>query len=85
MLVFNLIEPEKIPFLPPLTDASLRRRFQHVTVFRMDGFENRIVAFSAQPLDAGLLREQLLRVGRAHRGCYGVGKHYLTDVLRDGS
>ena len=82
LLVFNLVEPEKIPHLPPLKSRELRKRFKHVKVFRMDGYENRIVAFSESPLETGLLRQHLLKVGRVHPACYGVGKHYITEVLR---
>ncbi|MGB0416003.1 MAG: hypothetical protein ACPGKS_04080 [Coraliomargarita sp.] len=84
MLVFNLVEPEKIPYLPPLKNRELRKRFKYVKVFSMSGYENRIVAFSELPLESERLRENLLEVGRAHPACYGIGKRYRTDVLRDG-
>lgn len=82
MLVFNLVEPEKVPHLPLLKNRELRKRFKYAKVFSMEGYENRIVAFSESLLEASLLRENLLRVGRAHPACYGIGKHYKTEVLR---
>ena len=79
MLVFNLIEPGKVRSLPPARDAALRKRFPHRRVFSIQGYENRVVAFSANPLDSQRLREGLLRIGRTHPRCYGVGRHYQSS------
>lgn len=83
MLVFNLIEPEKVRSLPPVRDAALRKRFPHRRVFSIRGYENRVVAFSAKPLDSARLREGLLRIGRIHPRCYGVSRHYISRPLSD--
>lgn len=82
MLVFNLVEPEKVPHLPPLKDRQLRERFPYVKAFRMDGFENRIVAFSEAPLDEAVFLANLRQFCRRYPRCYGVAKGYLSDALR---
>ncbi len=81
MLVFNLVEPGKVRTLPPARDPALRKRFPHRRVFRIQGYENRVVAFSARPLDPARLREGLLRIGRIHPRCYGVARHYISRPL----
>lgn len=83
ILVFNMIEPQKVPFLPPLTNPSLRRRLPHHRVFSIGGYENRVVAFSAKPFDPALLKSGLLRIGRTYPRCYGVGRHYRSRTLPD--
>ncbi len=80
MLVFNLVEPRKVPHLPPFKDAALQRRFPHTMVFRMDGYENRIVAFSEKPLDEACFQEHLRRICKQYPRCYGVGKRYLSST-----
>ena len=82
MLVFNMVEPGKVRHLPPLKDAALCARFPYVMVFRMKGFENRIVAFSEAPLEADLFLENLRKFCRQYPRCYGVGKSYLSKTLR---
>lgn len=81
MLIFNLIEPGKVRTLPPLRDTALRKRFPHRRVFSVQGYENRVVAFSPNPFDSKYLREGLLRVGRKYPRCYGVGRHYQSRPL----
>lgn len=76
MLVFNMIDPIKVPHLAPFTDAALRERFPHSKVFQMDGYENRIVAFSERPLEAATFQAHLKRICKSYPRCYGVGKRY---------
>lgn len=83
LLVFNLIEPDKVGNLPPMRDCALRKRFPYRQMCRIKGYENRVVAFSPKPFDSSLLREGLLRIGRAHPRCYGVGRHYISSNLPD--
>lgn len=85
MLVFNLVEPEKVPHLPPMKDKTLSKRFPHVSVFRMEGYENRIVAFSEQALDVNVFQKNMRNACRRFPRCYGVAKGYLSEVLRAGS
>ena len=84
MLVFNTIEPRKLPHLPPMKDADLRKRFSHVRVFHLGGYENRVVVFSEFPLKDDLYEAQLRRICREYPACYGVGKRYLIDAVRNG-
>lgn len=81
MLVFNLIEPEKIPHLPLMTDPVLRKRFPFVHMTRMEGFENRVVTFSEQALDLAVFDTNLKAFCRQHPRCYGVSKRYLHEQL----
>ncbi len=82
MLVLNTVEPEKVPNLAPLKNRELRARFKHVKVFSMEGYENRIVAFSEQPLDESVFVERLRGVGRAYPRCYGLAAKYQCETLR---
>ena len=81
MLIFNLIEPSKVRSLPPARDAELRKYFPYRRVFSIEGYENRVVVFSPNPMDSDLLRVGLLRIGRIHPHCYGVGRHYQSRSL----
>jgi hypothetical protein len=78
MLVFNLIEPRKVDHLPPLKDPELRQRFPYVKAFRMEGYENRIVAFSGSPLDECCFKDHLSEICRRYPRCSGVSKRYET-------
>lgn len=80
MLVFNMIEPRKVPHLPPMTDARLREQFPHVKVFRMEGYENRIVAFSGSPLEGSVFNSQLSEIFRSYPRCRGVDKRYIVST-----
>jgi len=76
MLVFNLVEPCKVPHIPLFKDAVLKKRFPHVRIFKMDGYENRIVAFSEAALETVCFEQHLKRICKQHPRCYGVGKRY---------
>ena len=80
MLVFNMIEPRKVPHLPPLTDAALREQFPYTKVFRMKGYENRIVACSGSPLEGGVFKEQLHEICQRYPRCRGVEKRYISST-----
>jgi spermidine synthase len=78
MLVLNSVEPEKVPHLAPLKNAKLKERFPHVKVFRMQGYENRIVAFSEQELSDSCFQLHLRRIYKAYPRCSGVAKRYIS-------
>ena len=82
MLVFNMIEPRKVPHLPPLTNAALRKQFPHAKVFRMEGYENRIAAFSGGPFKVSSFKEQLSEICRRFPRCRGVEKRYISSTPR---
>jgi spermidine synthase len=82
LLVFNLIEPRKVPHLPLLTDATLRAQFPYAKLFRMDGYENRIVAFSGKPLDWHVYQDQLREAYRRFPRCRGSAKRYIASTPR---
>ncbi|CAI8320218.1 MAG: Polyamine aminopropyltransferase [Opitutia bacterium UBA7350] len=79
MLVLNLIEPDKVPHLPPMRNAELGARFPYRKVFWLEGYENRVVAFSERPLKAENFRARLRNLCRAYPACYGVGRRYLME------
>lgn len=76
MLVFNMIDPIKVAHLPLFTDAALRERFPYNKTYQMQGYENRIVAFSERPLESATFQTQLKRICKSYPRCYGVGKRY---------
>ena len=82
LLVFNLIEPRKVPHLPLLTDATLRAQFPYAKLFRMDGYENRIVAFSGTPLERRNYKDQLREAYRRFPRCRGSAKRYIASTPR---
>jgi SAM-dependent methyltransferase len=82
MLVFNMIEPRKVSHLPPLTDAALRAQFPYTKVFRMEGYENRIVACSGSPLVRGVFEAQLREMCQRYPRCRGVQKRYIVSTPR---
>lgn len=79
MLVLNLIEPEKVSHLPPMRDAELGARFPYRKVFWLEGYENRVVAFSGCPLEAKCYSARLRDICRAYPASYGVGRRYLIE------
>jgi spermidine synthase len=81
MLVLNLIEPDKVPHLPPMRDAAMGERFRHRKVFWLEGYENRVVVFSESPLEAESYAARLRDICRAYPGSYGVGRRYLMQDL----
>lgn len=82
MLVFNLIEPCKVSHLPPLTDSTLRKQFPHAKIFRRQGYENRIAAFSYHPFKTELFKRQLNAICRRYPRCRGVDKRYRSLTPR---
>lgn len=77
MLIFNMIEPEKIPHLPIFKSAKLRKRYKETLMYRINGYENRVIAFSEAPFDVAQLRGNLKRIVRAFPGCRGVAKRFV--------
>jgi spermidine synthase len=82
MLVFNMIEPCKVPYLAPNIDPALQAQFPHRKVFQMDGYENRIVVFSGSPLDADVFKTQLREICKQYPRCRGVQKRYIVTTLK---
>lgn len=81
MLVLNLVEPDKVPYLPPMRDAALGARFPHRKVFWLEGYENRVVVFSESPLEEDIFKARLKDLCRAFPGCHGVGRRYRMKDL----
>jgi spermidine synthase len=82
ILLMNVIEPEKLPFLPPMQDQDLCARFPHVWSFRIEGYENRIVAFTNTAFDRAQFEANMHRICRRFPRCSGVGKAYQVEILR---
>lgn len=81
MLVLNMIEPGKVPHLPPMRNAALGARFPYRKVFYLEGYENRVVVFSESVLDREVYETRLRGICRAFPASYGVGRRYLTEDL----
>ncbi len=77
MLIFNIIEPDKIKHLPIFKSAKLKKRYSETILYRIDGYENRIIAFSDEPFDTACLKQQLKRIRGDYPGCRGVEKRYV--------
>ncbi|MEM8868337.1 MAG: class I SAM-dependent methyltransferase [Verrucomicrobiota bacterium] len=79
MLILNILEPGKIPYLPPSIDPVLRQRLPHRLVHRIDGYENRVVACSAEAFDPGCFEQRLKEILRGYPNSRGVQKRYRTE------
>ena len=77
MLIFNIIEPDKIPHFPIFKCVELRKRFTEVIMYRIDGYENRVIAFSETPFVKSNLESNLQKVFRAYPACRGVKNRYI--------
>ena len=76
ILILNTIEPERIQQLPMLQNQALQARLPHAVMSQIDGYENRVLAFSDQPLVQQELESSLHAICRKYPRCYGVGKRY---------
>lgn len=76
LLVFNMIEPDRVANLPLCRDAGLIRRLPYCLGFQLPGYENRVVAFSDAPFSADCLEANLRRIGREFPRCRGVRRIY---------
>jgi spermidine synthase len=81
ILVFNMIEPDRVASLPFCRDPTLRAHFPYRVGFQLKGYENRVVAFSEQPFWTNCLEANLREIGRCFPACRGVGRRYLTLPL----
>ena len=77
MLIFNIIEPEKIKQLPIFKSPKLKKRFTETVMYRIDGYENRIIAFSDTPFDSNCLGAQLKRIKKKYPSCRRVEERYV--------
>lgn len=77
MLIFNSIEPDKIAHLPLFKSPVLKKRFKETVMYRIDGYENRVIAFSDRPFEKGALDRNLARILKAYPACRGVAKRYI--------
>lgn len=79
MLIFNMIEPDKVAHLPLFKDMALSDQYSEVLRYRIDGYENRIVAFSDRLFDEASLLSNLKSVRSQYPACRGVEQRYLRD------
>ncbi|MGZ0654701.1 methyltransferase domain-containing protein [Coraliomargarita sp. W4R53] len=82
MLIFNMIEPDKIKHLPMFKSPKLKQRYSETIMYRIDGYENRIVAFSDQAFDLASLDDQLKRIYKKYPACRGVRDRYILDTVK---
>lgn len=76
MLVLNTIEPERIQDLPLLGENALKLRFPNNIMYQIDGYENRVLAFSDKAFSPESLHTALRSICRKYPRCYGVAKRY---------
>ncbi|PXA03999.1 class I SAM-dependent methyltransferase [Coraliomargarita sinensis] len=81
ILVLNTIEPEKVNHLPLLKDRKLKSRLPHAMMYQIDGYENRVLAFSDEAFDRKGLDSALRAICRKYPRCYGVGKRYMFSGI----
>jgi len=72
MLIFNMIEPDKVPHFPIIRDVLLAKRFPERIMYQIDGYENRVLAFCDQVFDGRRLKENLEQIMKSHPRCRGV-------------
>lgn len=77
MLIFNIIEPDKVKHLPIFKADALRRRFTESIMYRIHGYENRVIAFSDQPFDGKTLASNLSAIRKKYPACRGVTARYV--------
>jgi spermidine synthase len=77
ILIFNMIEPDKVKHLPMFKSKKLAKRYAETVTYRIDGYENRIIAFSEKPFDEKCLQAKLKRIRKTHPACSGVEKRYI--------
>lgn len=76
ILVLNTIEPDKVSHLPLFRDQSLKTRLPYHIMYHIDGYENRVLAFSDSPFVQQDLDAALRSICRKYPRCCGVGKRY---------
>lgn len=81
ILVVNMIEPERVSALPLIRDRELKVRLPHSTMYQIDGYENRVLAFSDRPFLQKDLTAALRSICRKYPRCYGVGKRYKSSEI----
>lgn len=81
MLIFNMIEPGKIKHLPFFKSSKLKERFSESVMYRIDGYENRVIAFSEIPFDFKCLDAQLKRIKNKYSSCRRVEKRYVRSRI----
>ena len=79
MLIFNIIEPEKMRHFPIIKSPKLKKRFTEKVMYRIYGYENRIIAFSDTPFDLNCLGAQLKRIKRKYPSCCRVEDRYVKS------
>lgn len=76
ILVLNTIEPEKTASLPMFRDAKIAQALPYSITYQIDGYENRVLAFSDEPFQRDVLEASLRAICRKYPRCYGVAKRY---------
>lgn len=83
ILVLNTIEPERIQDLSLLRENALKLRFPNHIMYQIDGYENRVLAFSDQAFSLESFKTTLRSICRKYPRCYGVAKRY--KLIESGS
>jgi len=77
MLIFNMIEPDKVAHLPLFKAPQLSQKYSEVLRYQIDGYENRIIAFSEQVFDDVSLLKNLKGIYKKYPSCRSVEKRYI--------
>ena len=81
ILVLNMIDPEKVPMLPILTDEQLRKHLPYRIFYQLEGYENRVLALSGEAFDEGRLSANLKEIYRDFPRSSGVVSRFKRVVL----
>ncbi|MFU8849021.1 MAG: spermidine synthase [Opitutales bacterium] len=83
ILVLNTIEPERVRDLALLRVEGLKSRFPQSIMYEIEGYENRVLAFSDQPFSPKTVDSALRSICQKYPRCYGVAKRYQLTVLNN--
>ncbi|WPJ96009.1 hypothetical protein SH580_21580 [Coraliomargarita algicola] len=81
ILIFNMIEPEKIQHMPLFQSSRLRELYSETVMYRIDGYENRVIAFSDQAFDFACLETHLKSIYKRYPACRGVRGRYILETV----
>tara|TARA_R100000027_G_scaffold958_1_gene1092 strand:+ start:4260 stop:4775 length:516 start_codon:yes stop_codon:yes gene_type:complete len=76
IVVFNTIYPDRVLNFPILQDQGLRERLPYSIGYQLEGYDNRVLAFSDEPFPPDVLEGNLRAIGRTFPRSRGVGSRY---------
>ena len=80
-LILNHLEPEAIHLLPLVCDPEMRNQFASVKCLSLEGYDNRVLAFSRKEQSEANLHEAIRSVRKRFPHCRDVAKRYQIESL----